>query len=81
MAGTGPTDANSVFTSLVDRATGPGSVRWTSVAGKTYSVFVSTNLAIGFTLREAGISATAPLNTWSDSNPPAGSAFYVIAVE
>jgi hypothetical protein len=57
-------------------------LRWHSVAGKTYTVWKSTDLAAGpagFVLVQDNIPATPPLNTLPVTNngPPA---FYLISV-
>lgn len=59
----------------------PYEVRWSSVAGKTYSVFRTTNLIEGFTVLRSNVLATPPINTFIDTLPPDPKASYTIGVE
>ena len=84
MAGTDPTEANSVF-KLVDLqqpGNGETVLRWSSVAGKSYAVEKSTDLTAGFYELVSEVSATPPVNTYTDVNPPGVSGvFYRILVK
>ena len=54
-------------------------LRWYSVAGKTYTIYKSTDLKAGFSVLKDNIVATPPLNVDADSMiSPA--AFYIIGV-
>jgi hypothetical protein len=83
LAGTAPTDAASTFMAS-QQAPAAGQnfaeIRWLSVAGKTYSIYQSTNLANGFSAVVTNIPATPPMNTYTnllqDNN-----AFYILGVE
>jgi len=57
----------------------PVTIRWSSVAGKSYTVWKSGNLAQGFQMLQNNVAATPPENTLTDSNPGA-LAFYIISV-
>lgn len=83
VAGTDPTDANSVFkvVDLQQPGNGETVLRWTSVAGKSYAIEKSTDLTAGFYELVADVLATPPLNTYTDVNPPGASGvFYRIRV-
>ncbi len=54
-------------------------VSWASVAGKTYTVHKSTNLATGFTVLQDDLPATPPMNRFTDPTP-GSTAFYIISV-
>jgi hypothetical protein len=74
-----PTFAMAAPVSLA--ASGAGFVvRWNSVAGQTYTVLKSTDLATGFTPIAAGIPATAPVNSYTDAVTSAA-AFYLVQVD
>jgi hypothetical protein len=81
VAGTSPTDAGSRFIASVPPTSGGASptIRWSSVAGKTYTLHKSTNLQAGFTVLADNLPATPPLNSFTDPNPGAA-AFYIISV-
>lgn len=59
----------------------PYEVKWSSVNGKTYSVFRTTNLIGGFSILQSNILATPPVNTFIDSLPPDPKASYSVGVE
>ena len=84
LAGTNPNDANSVLrlSADVQLAQGGGLViKWSSVAGKTYSVQRSSNLTQSFTSLAANIPATVPLNQFTDhAATNAGPYFYRIQI-
>ena len=89
-AGTNPNVNGDAFriTSLV-AATGnyvsavgqPYEVKWPSVAGKTYSVFRTTNLINGFLVIRSNVLATPPVNTFIDAMPPDRNGHYTVGVE
>ncbi|WP_372806084.1 lamin tail domain-containing protein [Pontiella sp.] len=66
VAGTDPTDAESVF-EIKSLAVGDACVfTWSSATGKTYSLWFSTNLVSGgFAPCETSIPSTPPLNTFT----------------
>lgn len=84
IAGTNPFDANSVFKASTDIQPAPGGgliIKWSSVAGKIYSIHRTTNLGQSFTTLAANVPATAPLNQYTDSTATnAGPYFYRIQV-
>ena len=82
-AGTNPSDAASRL-ALADVATSGEmpSVSWSSVAGKTYSVWRATAATGAYVPVASNLVATAPLNTYADASAPAVAAlFYRISVE
>ena len=89
-AGTNPNQAGDAFkiTSFAAK-TGdfimavrtPYEVKWSSVAGKTYSVFRTTNLLSGFLILQSNVLATPPVNTFIDTLPPEPKASYSVGVE
>lgn len=89
-AGTNPNQAGDAFriTSFAAKtgdfimAVGtPYEVKWSSVAGKTYSVFRTTNLLSGFLILQSNVLATPPVNTFIDTLPPEPKASYSVGVE
>jgi hypothetical protein len=82
LAGTSPVDPTSVFAAQIpahDAAGAPSVIRWHSVAGKTYTLHQSTNLAAGFTVLQDNIPATPPMNTYTNqATGPA--AFSILSV-
>lgn len=78
VAGTDPADTNSVFKVASARRLANGSyeIRWTSVAGKSYAIEKSTGLKAGFYELVTDVSATPPVNTYTDVNPPGSSGVY-----
>jgi hypothetical protein len=86
LAGTGPTNAASLFkiTGLAaDGTSGTGLVlRWSSVAGKRYALQTATNLLVGFDgSAVSNIPATPALNTRTVSVDHARSRYYRVTVE
>ena len=60
-------------------ADGPAMIlRWESLVGRTYDVWLSTNLANGFTPLMTDLPATPPSNSWTGAVPDAAAAFYHI---
>ena len=85
VAGTNPTNAASCLrlTALVAGNSNSVVLSWPSVAGKTYWLAQSTNLATGFnTAIFTNVIATAPINSATDTVVLPGSArFYRVGVE
>ena len=82
-AGTNPLDASSVFkiTSIAPASGGGITVTWSTVAGKTYSVESTANLASGsWTQIATGLSSSTGTGTYTDPNPGTGKIFYRIKV-
>jgi subtilisin family serine protease len=78
-AGTGATDPVSLLRLLV---TDGASLQWPSVAGKTYALERSVDLALGFQVLQGGIVANPETNTFVDPTPPEqGPAFYRVRLE
>jgi hypothetical protein len=71
-AGTNPNDFNSVFkvVSLGPAPDGTVTLRWSSVAGKTYSIEKTEDLNLGFYELLRDIPGTPPINLYQDANPP-----------
>lgn len=83
LAGTSPVDPKSVFALQApaqDAAGSPALIRWHSAPGKLYTLYQSTNLAAGFTVLQADIPATPPLNTFTNA-ANGQAAFYLISVK
>jgi hypothetical protein len=83
VAGTDPTDPNSVFklVGVQPAANGEVVVQWKSVAGKSYAIEKSTDLTAGFYELVPDVFATPPVNSYTDVNPPGATAvFYRIRV-
>ncbi len=79
-AGTQLTNATSKLEINSVQAGADGQIGWQSIAGKTYTLEVSTNLISGFQALETNIVATPPQNLFT--NLPAGNpAFYRILLE
>jgi len=84
LTGTSPVDPYSVFAiSAVNPVPGSDNgqfvIRWYSEAGKTYTIHKTMDLKAGFTLLQAGIAGTAPINSYTDTVSTA-TAFYMISV-
>lgn len=84
LAGTSPTDPNSIFAvSVIGPAAGTTNrqavVRWHSVDGKTYTLHKSTNLVSGFTAVRSGIAGNYPVNGYTVEVAEA-TTFYMISV-
>lgn len=85
LAGTSPTNDLSVL-DITPEATdwnGQGIVvHWSSAGGKQYSLLRSTNLVNGFNVLESGVSATEPMNVYTDATATAqGPYYYSIRLE
>lgn len=83
LAGTDPTNPNSVF-KIVSVSTGASGalIQWTSVQGKFYTLQRTADLLSGFTDLQIHIPATAPMNSLVDPTPAgSGPYFYRIQVE
>ncbi len=83
IAGTNPLDPQSRFQILHVRPDPTGAfVDWSSVAGKSYTLQRSSSLVAGFADVQNGITATAPLNTFHDTNSAGGGPyFYRVRIE
>jgi hypothetical protein len=82
LAGTSPIDSHSVFMMSVQPSTNSSvfNINWFSVAGKTYTIYKSSDLKAGFTVFKGNIAGTPPLNTEADSTTNRA-AFYIIGVQ
>jgi len=83
IAGTDPTDKNSVFevVDITPAAQGLGIV-WTSFAGRVYTLEFSPALNGSFTPLQQHIAAAPPLNTYTDTAATGpGPRFYRVLVE
>lgn len=80
LAGTSPTDPASVFLLRITSPDGArATIQWHSVAGKTYTLYKTSNLGAGFSVLQDNLAATPPLNTFTDP-APGPDAFYLISV-
>lgn len=85
IAGTSPTDPASVFACVAGAGLPSGSqfiVRWSSVVGKNYSVFRSTNLVsgAGFQPIATGIPGNGSVNSHTTTVQQAGT-YFMVGVE
>lgn len=84
MAGTDPYDPNSVFEASTDIQPAPGGgliIKWSSIAGKTYTIHRATDLGQAFEALATRLPATAPENEFTDSTATGpGPYFYSIEV-
>jgi hypothetical protein len=85
LAGTDPTDPNSVFHLAVPvPLTGNRwQIEWPSVDGRYYRILRSTNLLSSIhTIVQTNLTATPPLNTFTDAPPsPSEAGFYRLELE
>lgn len=82
-AGTNPTDPNSSFRSNIQETSVPSEefdLSWPSASNRNYSVKMTTDLTIPWTLLENDISPTPPMNSYRIT-PSSDSAFYKIIIE
>jgi hypothetical protein len=75
LAGTDPTDPNSVL-KLLPPLTAGGPLRWTSVAGRSYTLERSGSLNGGFLSVQSGLAATPPLNAFTDASATGPGPYY-----
>jgi len=85
-AGSDPLDDTSVFgVESIESGEAPDGfvVRWASATNRLYSVERSTNLteATPFSPLASQLPATPPMNTYTDSAPQTGQAFYRVETE
>jgi len=84
LAGTDPTDANSVLEIRDVKTILTGNtimLSWASVEGKVYRIDRCTSLLTGFEVRASGISATPPANVYIDATgSTTGPIFYRVIV-
>ncbi len=67
------------FHKAVWTADGPAMIlRWESLVGQTYDIWLSTNLQEGFAPFALDLPATPPFNSWTGAVPDAATAFYHI---
>lgn len=81
LAGTSPVDSRSVFMMTAQPSTNSAAfnIKWLSVAGKTYTIYKSTDLKAGFAVFKDNIPGAPPLNQETDSTTNRV-AFYIIGV-
>jgi hypothetical protein len=75
-----PTDVFQVFRPDEEQNDGIFSIRWSSVHGKQYQVYRTTNMLDTFTPRSSVITATPPINIFLDDVDDIEGAFYLIAI-
>ena len=81
IAGTDPTSANSVFrVSKINLASGLARVTWTSVAGKTYSLYGSADVRGPYALITSGIPSTGTGETYYDLPGSSSMQFFRVSV-
>jgi hypothetical protein len=79
LAGTDPTNPNSVFKlTAINKAPAGLAIHWASVGGKTYTLLRSTNLAGAYVPIATGVLATPPENLFTDSNNVPRTGFYQV---
>ena len=66
-AGTHPNQADSILDVNVDTSAPSQIVTWPSVPGRTYDIEWTTDLSTPFTPFATGITATPPMNTYTDT--------------
>ncbi len=83
LAGTDPLDALSdlVVVTVRPQANGSIELRWPSVPGRTYRIERAESIGGPFTPVADLVPAAAPVNTWLDSQPLSGAAFYRVFVQ
>ncbi len=83
MAGTNPTNAESVFRVTRVELPTPSTVviKWSSVTNRTYEIGTSTNLLLDFLPVTNGIAAFPPENVHTATVGQTGSCFYRVIVE
>ena len=87
VAGTDPTDADSALRVTASVANGIARLRWPTVEGKTYGVYVSSNMRQWREVADPTFSFPAPVTCeWTDDGKESGSAsaalrFYRVAVK
>lgn len=71
-AGTDPANAGSILamTGLNFGGKATNWFSWSSVSGKLYNVYCTTNLLTAYTLMTSAIAATPPVNSFSDTAGP-----------
>jgi hypothetical protein len=84
-AGTHPNDPQSVF-EVVEVIAEPGGfrLRWSSVEGKSYNVRRAATLSVNpaaYTVVQANVPATSPINEWFDPTAVGGTYFYLLEVQ
>jgi hypothetical protein len=81
IAGTSAMDKESRFALVTSPVTNgvPTTIRWHSIAGKTYTIYKSTDLGNGFSVLQDNIPASPPVNSFPDTAVQSN-AFYVIGV-
>jgi hypothetical protein len=77
-AGTNPLDSNSVFRVL--SLTGGNLLTWSSVSGKTYQVWATTNLATNFVPISTVVTGSGPTASYLDSSATNLDRFYRVNV-
>lgn len=83
-AGTDPTNALSALgfdQYEIDNLKSGIMIRWQSATGRLYTVQAATNLVVGFTNMILHVSATPPVNVYTDSVSGVGCRFYRVEVE
>ena len=82
-AGVDPTNRLSSF-GVDGRGANDGGAKitlsWPSLSGRTYSLYRGTNLSEKFTRLVSGVTATPPMNTFTDA-PPSSISYYRVEVE
>ncbi len=79
-AGTDPTDPESVLRVFPPDEVVPGSgevvIRWSSAAGRQYTLLRTTHLTNAFVTIQSDIEATPPENVWVDSTATGSGPYY-----
>jgi hypothetical protein len=83
IAGLNPNDPNSRVRLAITRSTGgaPNVLGWTPVAGRVYTLWYTTNAALGFTRVPNASNLPSTVSTFSHTlNPPPRAVFYRVEV-
>jgi len=82
IAGTDPSDINSVFAFQSVEVSEDCVLTWSSATGKVYSLWDCTNLVSGeFSITNSPVPSTPPLNTFTTGMDNAECVFYRLTVE
>ncbi|HMO51365.1 MAG TPA: alpha-amylase family glycosyl hydrolase [Kiritimatiellia bacterium] len=84
IAGTNPNDPNSRLVLRYDAASSSGNgavvVYWSSVSGRVYHISRRASLLEAYQIMATGLTATPPLNVYTDHPPEQPSLYYQIGV-
>ncbi len=70
LAGTEPTNAGSVFGVSIESLPARCTLSWGSISARSYAIYYTTNLNLGFGLLTNNLLPTPPLNTYTNAALP-----------